>query len=117
AAIAVAIALGTLYFEAINKWRNPRLPTREPERVVSIRNWDAERGRTEERSLHDFVTWREQASTVQPLGAAVAFVRNLATDDGEVEPVPGAEITANTFQMLEATPLLGRTLSERDEHR
>ena len=39
-AIAVAIALGALYFEAINKWQNPRLPVRDAERVVSIRNWD-----------------------------------------------------------------------------
>ena len=29
AAIAVAIALGTLYFEAVNKWKNPRLPVRD----------------------------------------------------------------------------------------
>ena len=39
-AIAVAIALGTLYFEAVNKWQNPRLPIRDADRVVSIRNWD-----------------------------------------------------------------------------
>ena len=39
-AIAVAIALGTLYFEAINKWQNPRLPMRDADRVISIRNWD-----------------------------------------------------------------------------
>ena len=25
-AIAVAIALGSIYFEALNKWQNPRLP-------------------------------------------------------------------------------------------
>ncbi|HSL68876.1 MAG TPA: hypothetical protein VK864_01475, partial [Longimicrobiales bacterium] len=36
-AIAVAIALGVLYFEAVSKWQNPRLPMRGAERVVSIR--------------------------------------------------------------------------------
>ena len=41
AAIAVAIALGTLYLEALNKWRNPRLPIRDGDRVVSVLNWDA----------------------------------------------------------------------------
>ena len=35
-AIAVAIALGTLYFEAVNKWQNPRLPIRDADRVISI---------------------------------------------------------------------------------
>jgi hypothetical protein len=35
-AIAVAIALGSLYFEALNKWQNPRLPVQDAERVISI---------------------------------------------------------------------------------
>jgi putative ABC transport system permease protein len=45
----------------------------------------------------------------------VVFVRNLATEDGRVEPVPGAEISAGAFAMLRAAPLLGRTLMEQDE--
>jgi len=40
-AIAVAIALGSIYFEAINKWQNPKLPIPGADRVVTIRNWDA----------------------------------------------------------------------------
>jgi predicted permease len=114
-AIAVAIALGSLYFEALNKWQHPRLPTRDADRVVSIRNWDAEAVRPEARSLYDFATWREQARTVDQMGAAVTFVRNLATADGRIEPVRGAEISASAFAMLGARPLLGRTLTARDE--
>jgi putative ABC transport system permease protein len=114
-AIAVAIALGTLYFEAINKWQHPRLPTRDADRVVSIRAWDVNAATVEARSLHDFAVWREQVKTVSHLGAAVAFVRNLATDDERVEPVRGAEITASAFRMLGTAPLLGRTLTEQDE--
>src|SRR5688572_10338932 len=86
-AIAVAIALGTLYFEAVNKWQNPRLPTRDADRVISIRNWDINAFRPEGRTLNDFAVWREQVRTVEHLGAAVIFVRNLATEDGHVEPV------------------------------
>jgi predicted permease len=114
-AIAVAIALGTIYFEAVNKWQNPRLPIRDGERVVSIRSWDVNAFRTEGRSLHDFAIWREQLRTVEHLGAAVTFVRNLATEDGGVEPVSGAEITASAFRLMGTPPLLGRTLSEHDE--
>jgi putative ABC transport system permease protein len=115
-AIAVAIALGSLYFEALNKWQNPELPVRDPERVVSIRNWDVNEFRPEARLLHDFATWRAQVKTVENLGAAVAFVRNLATDDGRVEPVQGAEVTANAFRLMETLPLLGRALAEKDEY-
>jgi predicted permease len=115
-AIAVAIALGALYFEAINKWQNPRLPVRDADRVVSIRTWDVNGFRPEERLLHDFTIWRAQVKTIESLGAAVAFVRNLATEDGRVEPVRGAEITANAFRLMGTAPMLGRTLVERDEN-
>ena len=114
-AIAVAIALGAIYFEAVDKWQNPRLPVRDPERIVSLRNWDAKAFRLEGRSMHDFAIWREQVRTVDHLGAAISFVRNLDTQDGVIEPVQGAEISANAFPLLEAKPLLGRTLREQDE--
>src|SRR5687768_15512902 len=114
-AIAVAIALGTLYFEAVTKFQNPRLPTRDADRVISIRNWDVSAVKTEARTLHDFAIWREQVRTVDHLGAAIAFVRNLVTEDGRVEPVRGAEITASAFRLLGTAPLLGRTLTEQDE--
>ncbi len=114
-AIAVAIALGTIYFEAVNKWQNPRLPIRDADRVISIRNWDVNAFRPEGRSLHDFAIWREQVKTVDNLGAAIPFVRNLATEDGRVEPVRGAEVTANAFRLMGTAPLMGRTLTEQDE--
>jgi putative ABC transport system permease protein len=114
-AIAVAIALGTIYFEAVNKWQNPRLPIRDADRVISIRNWDANEFRPEARSLHDFAMWREQVKTVDNLGAAIVFVRNLATEDRRVEPVRGAEVTASAFSLMGTAPLLGRTLTEQDE--
>jgi len=114
-AIAVAIALGSLYFETLDKFKHPRLPVPDGDRVVSILNWDAKAQEPEARSLHDFVAWREQVTSVDPLGAAIPFVRNLATEDGQVEPVPGAEVTANAFRLVGTRPLLGRALTEQDE--
>ena len=114
-AMAVAIALGTTYFEAVNKGMNPRLPIRDADRVVSILNWNANEFQPEARSLHDFAIWREQVKTIDSLGAAVVFVRNLATEDRRVEPVRGAEITANAFRLMGTPPLLGRTLTDQDE--
>ena len=114
-AIAIAIALGSIYFEAVDKWQNPRLPVPGADRVVSIRNWDVNRFSTEARVLHDFAIWREQLRTISHLGAAVNFERNLDTRDGVIEPVPGAEITASAFTLLETAPLLGRALKDQDE--
>ena len=58
--ISVGIALGTVYFEVINKVLNPRLPIQGGDRMISIRNWDASALEPEARSLHDFAIWREQ---------------------------------------------------------
>jgi len=116
-AIAVAIALGSLYFEAVNKWQNPKLPIRDANRVISILNWDAGELETEGQSLHDFSAWRLQAKTIENMGAAVSFVRNLQTEDQRIEPVFGAEITASAFALLGTSPVLGRTLTARDEQR
>ena len=114
-AIAVAIALGSIYFEAVDKWQNPRLPVRDADRVVSIRNWDRSKFGPEGRTLHEFAIWRNEVRTVNNIGAAIPYVRNLDTQDGVIEPVQGADISANAFTMLEATPFLGRTLKPQDE--
>src|SRR5688572_3522850 len=114
-AIAVAIALGTLYFEAVNKWQNPRLPMRDADRVISILNWDASAMQPEARTLHEFSIWRERVRSVEHLGAAITFVRNLATEDGLVQPVRGVEISASAFKLLGTPALLGRALTEQDE--
>ena len=115
AAIAVAIALGSAYFEAIDKFKNPRLPVRDADRVVSLLNWNPKAFEPESRSLHDFAIWRNELRTVDHVGAAITFTRNLVTEDNRVEPVRGAEISASAFRLLGTTPLLGRTLSEQDE--
>lgn len=115
AAIAVAIALGTIYFEAIDKFQNPRLPIAEADRVVSLHLWDASALSAETRLLHEFATWRREVRTIEELGAAVTFQRNLATEDRNVEPVVGAEVSASAFRLMGTPPLLGRVLSDRDE--
>lgn len=114
-AIAVAIALGVLYFEALNKWQNPTLPIPGADRVISIRNWDAGELAAEGRSLHDFSVWRQQAKTIENMGVAVSFVRNLQTEDQRIEPVRGAEISASAFALMGTPALLGRTLRAQDE--
>ena len=114
-AIAFGIALGSVYFEAINKWQNPRLPVPDADRVISIRLWNVKSFGPEGQLLHEFAIWREQLRTVENLGAAITFARNLDTGDGRVEPVYGAEMTASAFRLMGTAPLMGRTLSEQDE--
>ncbi|HEU4990789.1 MAG TPA: ABC transporter permease, partial [Gemmatimonadaceae bacterium] len=115
AAMALAIALGAVYFEGLDKFLHPRLPIPNGDRVVSIRNWDVGKFTVEERSLYDVARWRGQVRTIEDLGAAIVFVRNLVTEDQRVEPVRGAELTANAFDLMGTAPLMGRTLAVQDE--
>jgi putative ABC transport system permease protein len=114
-AMAVAIALGTIYFEATHKFKNPRLTVPGGERMVSLLQWDAERLTSETAILHDFAQWRGQLRSIEQLGVAISFTRNLATDDRRVEPVNGAEISASAFALMGTQALHGRTLLARDE--
>lgn len=115
-AIAVAVALGAAYFEGVDKFMNPRIDAPDGDRLVSLLQWDLKKSQVESRNLHDFATWRAQLKTVESLGAADEFVRNLATDDGQVETVRGAVLTANAFRLIPDAPILGRTLIDRDEN-
>lgn len=114
-AMAVAIALGMLYVEGLTKGLHPTLPVTNGDRIVTVRYWDIEKRAVEERSLHDFAMSRANVTTIELFGAALTFTRNLVTEDRQVEPVRGAEITANAFTLMGITPLVGRTLVARDE--
>lgn len=114
-AMAVAIALGMLYFEGLRKGLHPTLPVANGDRIVTVRYWDVAKRSVEERSLHDFSMSRTRVKTIEQFGAALPFSRNLVTEDQQVETVRGAEITANAFTLMGISPLAGRTLTARDE--
>jgi predicted permease len=114
-AMAVAIALGMLYVEGLTKGLHPTLPVANADRIVTVRYWDLGKRTVDERSLHDVAVSRTTVKTIEQFGAALAFTRNLMTADRQVEPVRGAEVTANAFTLMGMTPLVGRTLTSRDE--
>jgi predicted permease len=114
-AIAVALALGMLYFEGLNKALRPTLPVADGDRIVTVRYWEVVKRTVEDRSLHDFAIARTTLKAIEHFGAALVFSRNLVTEDHRVEPVSGAEVTANAFTVMGMAPLAGRTLTVRDE--
>jgi predicted permease len=114
-AMAVAIALGMLYFEGLRKGLYPTLPAPDGNRIVAVRYWDIAKRAVEARMLRDFTSSRPVVKTIDHFGAAIVFTRNLATADRQVESVRGAEVTANAFTLMGMAPLAGRTLTDRDE--
>src|SRR5688500_19122857 len=62
-AIAVAVALGSAYFEATDKFLRPRLDIPDGARAVSLLEWDMAKQNVEPRAMHDFATWRSEEHT------------------------------------------------------
>ena len=114
ASMSVAIAFGAGVF-AVYSIMSPTIPLPEGDRIVSIENYDTAASYNDPRVLHDFVRWREELTTFTDIGAFLDIERNLITEDGAVEAVILAEMSASGFSLARVQPLLGRTLEPRDE--
>ena len=112
-AFAIWVSAGT--FELARQFANPSLPLEDGDRIVGLRLWDTSLRRVEERALHDFVSWREDLSSVEDLSAFRTLERNLIIGAGTGEPVQVAEINAGAFRVARVRALHGRVLDEGDE--
>ncbi|CAN5691109.1 ABC transporter permease [soil metagenome] len=115
AAMAFAIAVGAGAFEAVKQLVDPVLPLPGGDRIVALRQWDAQAGSVHGQTLHDFVEWREELKSVEHLGAYRSVDRNLIIPGGGSEPVYMAEISASAFRVAGVAPQLGRFLLATDE--
>jgi putative ABC transport system permease protein len=115
--IAVAVAIGALSFTFFYSYLFPTLPLHEGDRIVGIQNWDEAESRDQPRSLHDFVTWRDELSSMEDVGAFRLTSRNLIVANGVAEPTSLAAITAAGFRITRVPPLMGRPIIEDDERK
>jgi putative ABC transport system permease protein len=113
--MAVSIAIGGSFFTILYGYVQPRLPLDEGDRVIAIQNWDTSTNDDEPRSLHDFVSWRDELQSVEEIGAFRTLARNLVIPGGSTTPVATAEITASAFRLARVPPRVGRPLIEDDE--
>lgn len=113
--MAVAIAIGAGSFAFISSMLDPTLPLPEGERVVSIQNNTRNPGNPDRQSLHDFVLWRDQLTSVRDLAAFMSDRRNLVAPGGRVVLVRVGQMTASGFRVARTPPVLGRPLLDEDE--
>ena len=94
------------------------LPVPEGERVLGIRNYSLETLDPVMSSVHDYARWREaQLASFESIAAARSYSVSVFAGAPGAPPVQGAEITASAFDLLRATPLMGRLLGPADEIR
>jgi len=113
--MATAIGIGVGFFGFAGSYTDTALPFEDDDRVVSIQNWNIEENRAQRLIPYDIVTWRENAATLDDVGAAVQTRANLITDAGRIELVRLAHLSAAGFRLTRVPPLLGRTLLDADE--
>jgi predicted permease len=113
--MSVAIAISVGAFTLVNGLLDPTLPLPEGDRIVSLQNWDVVNSAPQRRSLHDFVAWRAELTTVDDVGAFREVGRTLIAAGVTPEVVRVAEISASAFRVARVMPLHGRYLRDDDE--
>jgi predicted permease len=110
-AFSLGIGLTTTVFSIVNGAMYKGLPFDEADQIVSV--WrtnperDIDRGGV---SLHDFVDYRDQQTSLEAFGLWNQGAVNLVGGDGEPERYAGAMVTANMFDILRVAPVAGRGL-------
>lgn len=114
--LAVGLAATIFMFGAIKGYILSPLPFPQSERLMHLeRNRLAAGIESMEVTQHEFVTWREQQGSFTDLAGFYTGTVNLSGAGADrPERYDGAFITGNAFGILQANPLLGRTLQEAD---
>jgi predicted permease len=123
AGMAIAIAFGAGYFALVGSFLDSRVPIEGGDRVVMITNRyvpgpdAAGTGRVGEvgPTAFDFRQWQDRVKSVVELSAFRDDKRNLISEDGQVQLVRVAAITASGLRLTRVPALLGRTLVDEDE--
>jgi predicted permease len=111
--VGIAIAAGMFGFFHANF--DPRLPLDEGHRIVALENWDIEGNNENSHSLHDFVTWRDQMTSVVEISAFRETGATMHAGDWPPEDVRIAAMSASGFRVARVPALLGRWLTPDDE--
>ena len=90
------------------------LPVPDGDRVVGIRHHDLDGRRPLPSTVHDYERWTDLTS-LESVGAARSYSVNVNAEEAGASPVVAARITASSFDVLRARPLLGRVLDAADE--
>jgi putative ABC transport system permease protein len=111
--IALGIGATASMFSVVNRVLLAPLPYDNPDRLVWIATWNAERGQYSKSSGYDFNIWQQRTEIFE---AVEAFWDRAYTVTGTVRPegLVGWQFTPGLFAMLGAPPAMGRTFTRAD---
>ena len=106
-AMAVAIAFGAGSFAFFYAYAYGSLPFEDGDRIVGLENWHVERNNEARQSMHDFLTWREEMTSVESISAFRTVTRNVLVPGRSPELIRIAEMTPSGFRVAGVAPLPG----------
>ncbi|MGE0813385.1 MAG: ADOP family duplicated permease [Vicinamibacterales bacterium] len=116
ASLALGIGLNTAIFSVVDGVLLRRAPVDDLDRTAIVWETDRQSGTTREpASVPDFLDFRDQARTLDRLGALLAVERNLTPLSGDPIRLAALGATHDVLDMAGITPLAGRRLAADDE--
>jgi hypothetical protein len=113
--ITVGIAITAGMFGFLHSNFEPTLPLDEGDRIIALENRNIVKHNEDRQSLHDFVTWRDQMTSVVEISAFRTITGTMQTGDRLPEPVRVAAMSPSGFRVARVPALLGRFLTPDDE--
>ncbi|NIN71762.1 MAG: FtsX-like permease family protein [Gemmatimonadetes bacterium] len=114
--LGIGIGLTTMVFSMINGAMYKGLPFPDGDRVMIVGTAEPARDvRFGTVGVHDFVEWREQQTTFYELAGFNIRTVNLAASEGRPERYTATITTANLFDVIRVSPILGRGFQAGDD--
>jgi putative ABC transport system permease protein len=113
ATLALGIGANTAIFSVVNAVLLRPLPYRDPDRIVTIRNYSANPILVGANGA-DFLDWREQAKGFEQVAALANSFVDL-TGTGEPERLKAGLVSANLFETLGVGPAYGRAFTQAED--
>jgi predicted permease len=117
AAIALALGIGVnaAVFTFVNAVLIRGLPIADPDRTMAVDSFDRNRSRATGVSYLDYRDLRDNTRTFESFGAYTGSQANVSDEGQPPERYSGASMTANSFSILGARPILGRDFTPADD--
>jgi putative ABC transport system permease protein len=115
--LALGIGVNSTIFSVVSTMLLRKPPVQDPDRLMMLSSKNVRADGVDDQSSRspvsprDFLDWRAQATAFSEIAAASSFENDIqATLSGGSQPerVPSGEVSANYFQVLGVSPLLGR---------
>ena len=115
--LAVGIGANAAIFSLVNGVLLRPLPYSDPGRLVaiSISTPQFKNGEPLPINIAQLLGWRKGAPSFEGIGAYRNTAMSL-TGDGRPELIPGAQVSANFFDLLGVRPRLGRSFTDEEDH-